>query len=215
MTKYEENIVNIAMRAAMLLHTGQISYDDTTGHMGLTETIISLSSQFEDQYADVDFNAPGEARDYWEEIDRYADDKLLWMYGSDPDAAEEQHRETGSEEKQIVVFNESSEEELNVQLYYKMSEEFDTYKMQLMEMPAEDILNKAYYFVLREDLLSAMENNDLEAEQAAALLSLDNPLETALQVFQDSESPTHMEEVWQAIEDAANQQMEGAKVNES
>lgn len=83
MTLFEENIVNISMVAANLLKAGRIAYDDATGHLGMTQTIIALARQFEDQNSGVDYNAEGTDRDYWAEIDQFAEDKLLWMFGAD------------------------------------------------------------------------------------------------------------------------------------
>lgn len=79
MTYKEENIVNIAMRAAELLKEGKIQRDDISGHAGLTENILFLSELFEKQNAGVDFDAEG--RDYWKEIDDFAEVKLMEMYG--------------------------------------------------------------------------------------------------------------------------------------
>lgn len=79
MTFKEENIVNIAMRAAELLKDGRIERNDIAGHVGLTDTIIDLADAFEKQNAGVDFNAGD--RDYWEEIDSFAEVQLLKEYG--------------------------------------------------------------------------------------------------------------------------------------
>ena len=197
MTKIEENIVNIAMRAGLLLHTGQIKYAEAEGHMGMTQAIVALAQKFEDLNADVDFNSS--EKEYWEEIDRFAEDQLLWLYGADPDAPEASEPDP----KQIVQFNETSKEELNVQLYYKMSEELDAFRMELACKDTEEVLRDCYALALREDLVLAMENNDLESCQAAAMLGLDQPLAAAVQAFERMESSCHMEEMWQAIENAA------------
>lgn len=79
MTHKEENIVNIAMRAAELLKDGRIERDEITGHAGLTEAIIEMADQFEKMNAGVDFDAEG--RDYWLEIDAFAEEQLLERYG--------------------------------------------------------------------------------------------------------------------------------------
>lgn len=80
MTFKEENIVNIAMRAAELLKDHKIQRDDMTGHAGLTEAIITLADEFEQLHAGTEWNAP-DAPDYWESIDSFADDRLLERYG--------------------------------------------------------------------------------------------------------------------------------------
>lgn len=75
----KENIVNIAMLAAELLMAGKIERDDMTGHAGLTDMIINLAEQFEKENASVDFNTGD--RDYWLEIDAFAEEQLLERYG--------------------------------------------------------------------------------------------------------------------------------------
>lgn len=75
MTHKEENIVNIAMRAAELLQEGRIQRSEMTGHAGLTDMIISLADQFERENIGADFDAEG--RDYWLEIDAFAERQLL------------------------------------------------------------------------------------------------------------------------------------------
>lgn len=82
MTRIEENIVNIAMMAATLLKDGRIAYSEESGHMGLTQEIIALAKQFEDEHSGVDFNSAGP--DYLEEIDKFAENKLLWLHAEDP-----------------------------------------------------------------------------------------------------------------------------------
>lgn len=84
MTRKEENIVNIAMKAANLLDSGKIKMDEMAGFAGLTETIISMAEQFEKEYGHVDYNAAVEEnapiRDYWEDIDSFAEEKLMDLY---------------------------------------------------------------------------------------------------------------------------------------
>lgn len=86
MTPKEENIVNIAMAAAGMMQKGKIKVED---HMDLTQVIVSLAEKFEKENAHVDYNAgidelrnAGEpARDYWEDIDAFAETELLERYG--------------------------------------------------------------------------------------------------------------------------------------
>lgn len=77
--RIEENIVNIAMRAAELLKDGRIERDDMTGHAGLTDMIIQLAEAFEKKNLGVDFDA--EDRDYWLEIDEFAEEQLIKELG--------------------------------------------------------------------------------------------------------------------------------------
>lgn len=79
----QENIVNIAMRAAELLKDGKIERDDIDGHVGMTQTIVQLAKEFELQHADEDWELPF-SPDYWEEIDKFAEEKLMERYSIEP-----------------------------------------------------------------------------------------------------------------------------------
>ena len=88
MTFKEENIVNISMMAAELLKDGRIERDDISGHVGLTDTIISLAERFEKENVGVDWDAEG--RDYWLEIDHFAEKELMEKYGIVRDPREQE-----------------------------------------------------------------------------------------------------------------------------
>lgn len=83
----DENIVNIAMMAAEMLKDGRIERDEMTGHAGLTEAIVALADKFEERYAGVDWDS--DERDYWVEIDAFAEKELLERYGAEKDALEQ------------------------------------------------------------------------------------------------------------------------------
>lgn len=53
---------------------------------------------------------------------------------------------------------------INAALYDRMFREQKAYTKQLMEERPEKILESAYEFVIREDILQAVENNDLSLE---------------------------------------------------
>ena len=95
MTYKEENIVNISMVAAELLKDGRIERDDISGHSGLTDVIIALAEHFEKEHAEIDWDSGD--RDYWEEIDSFAEKELLERYG-----CERNSREHGLNIKVIV-----------------------------------------------------------------------------------------------------------------
>lgn len=95
MTPKEENIVNISMKAAELFKAGKIELDEQ-GHMGLTQTILSLAERFEEKIKKegIDYEADhaelkkaGQApHDYWEDIDAFAEEQLLKEYGREEPA---------------------------------------------------------------------------------------------------------------------------------
>ena len=69
------------------------------------------------------------------------------------------------------------EENLNQQLYEKMSAKQDKFRDWLKSQPPEKILNHAYEYATREDILMAVEYMDLPADKAKALLSSPAPLD--------------------------------------
>ena len=65
---------------------------------------------------------------------------------------------------------------LNTQLYQKMFAEQAHFKNWLMSQPPEEVLNHAYEYTCREDILLSLEYNDLSPRQAKALLKSPTPL---------------------------------------
>ena len=73
-------------------------------------------------------------------------------------------------------------DELNTKLYEKLFAEQQEYKGWLLAQPPEVILEHAYAYVIREDIVLAMEYHDVTDEQAKALLAAEKPLESILQI---------------------------------
>ena len=94
-------------------------------------------------------------------------------------------------------------EELNTRLYEKMFAEQEAYRRWLLSQPPEEVLNHAYEYVMREDILLSQETSDLTDGQAKALLKYPAPL---ADVFKDLEKrePSHMEDVRETLECRAN-----------
>lgn len=69
------------------------------------------------------------------------------------------------------------QEEMNTQLYEKLAAEQTKYRDWLMGQPPEEILNHAYEYAVREDILAAAELMDIPQAQAAALLAVPSPME--------------------------------------
>ena len=72
-------------------------------------------------------------------------------------------------------------EELNTRLYEKMFAEQEQFRDWLLSQPPAEILNHAYEYTVREDILMSLEYNDLEDSQARALLKSGKPLK---QIFE-------------------------------
>ena len=77
-------------------------------------------------------------------------------------------------------------EELNAELYEKVSAEFEEYKNNLLMMSPEEMLEHAYAYAIRSDIVVALEYHELRARQAQALLNADNSLD---EIFSKWEEP--------------------------
>lgn len=94
---------------------------------------------------------------------------------------------------------------LNTQLYQKMFAEQEQFKAELTQLPPLEILRQAYEYVCREDILLSLENNDLSARQAKALLKSRTPLADVFRKWDSWEDNHHMENIWNAVEARANE----------
>jgi len=94
-------------------------------------------------------------------------------------------------------------EELNMKLYEKLFAEQEKYKGWLLTQPPEEILNHAYEYINREDIVLAMEYHDLSDEQCKALLSSPAPLDEIFREFEQIEGD-HMDTIRGCIETRAN-----------
>ena len=95
-------------------------------------------------------------------------------------------------------------EELNAELYEKVSAEFEEYKDNLLMMSPEQILEHAYAYAVRSDIVIAIECGSIHARQAQALLKADNTLDEIFSKWEDFEK-NHMETIRAAIECKANE----------
>ena len=93
-------------------------------------------------------------------------------------------------------------EELNTRLYEKMFAEQEQFRDWLLSQPAAEILNHAYEYTVREDILMSLEYHDLEDSQARALLKSDKPLK---QIFErgENQETSYMDTVWDTVQEQA------------
>lgn len=98
-------------------------------------------------------------------------------------------------------------EKLNQELYDKMAAEQERFKHELLGMSAEEVLDHAYEYTIREDILMALEFNDLPASQAAVLLASPSPLADIFKDFRDMETG-HMDHIRECIEGRADRLLE-------
>ena len=66
--------------------------------------------------------------------------------------------------------------DLNTALFEKMTAEQDKFRDWLKSQPPEEVLNHAYEYTIREDIVMAMEELELTDTQAQALLESPSPL---------------------------------------
>ena len=94
-------------------------------------------------------------------------------------------------------------EQLDQDLYDKMAAEQERFKHVLLGMSPEEVLTHAYEYTMREDILAEMEELDLPADQAAALLALPYPLADVYREWGKVETH-HMEDIRDVIEELAS-----------
>ena len=94
-------------------------------------------------------------------------------------------------------------EELNTALYKKMFAEQEGYKAWLLSQPPDEILDHAYAYTSREDILLSLEDNDLTSAQAKALLKSPCPLADVFKDWEKKETG-HMDDIWETVEARAN-----------
>ena len=93
-------------------------------------------------------------------------------------------------------------EELNTALYKKMFSEQEQYRDWLLNQTPETILDHAYEYAAREDILLSLEYNDLTDARASSLLASDKPLEEVFHAYECRETG-YMDEVFSCLESAA------------
>ena len=93
------------------------------------------------------------------------------------------------------------EGKLNQALYDKMVAEQERFKHGLLGQTAEEVLDYAYEYAMRQDILMEMEELNLSAPEAAALLESPSPLADIYGDFRERES--HMDLVRECIETLA------------
>lgn len=98
-------------------------------------------------------------------------------------------------------------EERNTALYKKLFAEQEKFRNWLKDQPPEEILNHAYEYTVREDILLSLEYHDLSDAQADALMKSPSPLADVFQDFEKRETD-HMETIWDCMESRADTLLE-------
>lgn len=78
-----------------------------------------------------------------------------------------------------------TKEELNAALNRKLKRELDRFRESFLALPQDELLNRAYEYVVRQDIVSTMEYVDLDKKDAQALLNSPNPLDDMFAEFEE------------------------------
>lgn len=105
-----------------------------------------------------------------------------------------------------------SKEELNFDLFARMSEELRMFYEWLKTQPVDSIINHSYEYAVKTDILSGMESLDLTEERARALLSLDNPLDAIFRAY-DNQGLTLIDLMMETVENQADEIIDQHKAN--
>ncbi len=101
-------------------------------------------------------------------------------------------------------------EELNAKLFEKATKEQEEYKAKLLSMSPQQILDNAYPYIVREDILISLENNELDGNRAKALLKSKHPLYDIYNLYADLETG-YMNGIRDVIEETADKLIKDAK----
>ena len=93
--------------------------------------------------------------------------------------------------------------DLNTALYEKMAAEQDQYRDWLKSQPPAEVLNHAYEYTVREDIVMCMEELELTDAQAKALLDSPSPLADVYRYFEKLETG-YMDVIRDSIENRAD-----------
>ena len=97
--------------------------------------------------------------------------------------------------------------ERNTALYQKMFAEQEKFRDWLKGQSQEEVLNHAYEYTIREDILMSLEYHDLSDAQAEALIKSPSPLTDVFQDFEKRETD-HMDVIWDCLESRADTLLE-------
>jgi len=101
-------------------------------------------------------------------------------------------------------------EQLLTALYEKMSAEQAQYRQWLLGQPPGEILNHAYEYTIREDIVMEMDELELTDAQAKAPLKSRTPLADLYDAWGKVETH-HMDDIREVIENHANERAEKEK----
>lgn len=101
-------------------------------------------------------------------------------------------------------------ETLRNTLWKKVASEQTQYIEDLKKLSPEEIIDKAYEKILRDDILMIFEDDCLSDKQVAALVKLDYPLSACYEAWMDTDY-SHMEMLRDTIDDYAKKLVDEKK----
>lgn len=94
-------------------------------------------------------------------------------------------------------------EELHLALYRKLFDEQEQYRKVLLTLPPEKILDHAYEYAARDDILLSFEYHNLSDDQAKVLLKGEHPLKDFFDRWENRETD-YMDDIWNTVGVHAN-----------
>ena len=94
-------------------------------------------------------------------------------------------------------------EEMKSRLYEKMQTEFEAYREQLLSASPQEILNHAYDYAIRDDIMETLEVIELTDAQMENLLKTDCPLADIVCAYK-SKDTAYLDAILDSISDAAD-----------
>lgn len=101
----------------------------------------------------------------------------------------------------------------NELLYEKVQAEYDAFIEELKQMTAEQVIEKAYQKVIKEEMVTEIQNGNLEQVEAKALCREKFPLEHMYQDWLDTDV-SHMEMLKNSIDDTAKKAVKEMKAKQ-
>lgn len=99
---------------------------------------------------------------------------------------------------------EIDERSMNEKLYDKLDQEQAKYMRAFLLRPPQEMLDNAWEYAIRLDILEVLESHKLDCEQAEALLKLPDTMDVLAQAVLD-EKIMHVNTIIDAIEDKADE----------
>lgn len=99
-------------------------------------------------------------------------------------------------------------EELMIALYQKMVDEQSKFRDWLLAQPKEEVLNHAYEYFIREDILIAVEETDFSESRTKALLKSPDALAEIFESWGKRDSCDHMNAIVDTINARADEMIQ-------